>query len=108
MARDIRVVQSVATAINSTFDTGAYQWVTFKCMGLGAAETVDIKVSDGASNWMVFRDLEGNAITFTGSGGSPANRNQLTVDGGQIFQFSSLAPAGTVTITAVQGPGINS
>lgn len=103
-----RVVSSDAAVTDAQYNACPYEWVSFVCVGLGAAETVDIKVPSGANTWIALRDIEGNAITFTGSGGTPANRNMITVDGGRMFQFSFSDPAAAVTITAVTGRGINS
>ncbi len=102
-----RTLQSDSNAISCTFDTGPYEWVLFTCNGLGAAETVDVKIQDGASSYQVLRQLDGTAVVFTGSGGSPANVSQFTMDGGPVVQFTGSDPAGTVSITAYPGPGVN-
>jgi hypothetical protein len=102
------VVSSDAAVTDARFDATGWEWVKFKCHGLGAAETATVKVSDGIGGWTELRDIDGNIINFTGSGGTPASRKMFTVDGGEIFQFSYSDPAATVTITAVEGRGINS
>lgn len=106
MSRAYTVVSTTA-AISATFDTGTWETVTFVCSGLGAAETVDVKIQDGASSYTELRQLDGTAVVFTGSGGSPANVTQFTMEGGPIVQFTGNDPAGTVTITAYTGRGIN-
>ncbi len=106
MSNTVAVVISTAGAsFTAQFDAGNYEAVTFACSGLGAAESVTIKEEIGSS-FKTTRDSDGNAVTFTGSGGTPANRDLLTLVGGLVYQFSSTTPVGVIVIDAAPLRGI--
>jgi hypothetical protein len=105
--RNIPVTVSTAgQTFTNYFDSGNYEVVTFVCEGLGAAESTAIALESPAGTFSTVRDSDGNALTFTGSGGSPANRTMLTLVGGPVYRFTSTTPAGVVTIDAIPGQGL--
>lgn len=94
-------------SVLATHDSNNYEAVSYVCKGLGAAESITIEFGFGSS-WETLRDIDGNAITFTGSGGSPANRNSFVLDpAGLNLRFTGTV-AGTIELAAIAGRGVNS
>lgn len=100
------VIPSQTAAMTNTVDARPYESVVLKCAGLGAAETIAINVITGAAFESVYAsDVAGASstlLTFTGSGGTPANVKQVELVG-DYYQVVKGITAGAVTVTAVPG-----
>ena len=106
MAGEQTVVSSDA-AFAVVHDSSAYDECTYKCAGLGAAETVVVKVQVGSAGYQVAYQYDpagatNNAIAFTGSGGTPPNVSQMVLRGDN-YEFSTTDPAAVVTVSAKPG-----
>lgn len=108
MARFVTLFQGtgvIPSTTNEQYDAGPYQWVTLVAKGLAAADVVTLDIG-GVGGWEALRDASGNAMTLTGSGGTPANRTMLTVDGGLPIRVSGTMAGAAVTILVVPGPSM--
>lgn len=88
-------------------DASHAEWVILTCSGLGAGETLTINRRCGSSGILAASINEGTAVipfTFTGSGGTPADRNQVKLDG--CTQFTVTGTAAAVVINAIYGPSV--
>jgi hypothetical protein len=75
--------------------------VLVTCGGLGAAESLTIERHCGVSGWLPASINEGSSViplTLTGSGGTPASRNQVKIDGGGPIRVTGTAAAVTIDI----------
>jgi hypothetical protein len=79
------------------------------CSGLGTSETLTIERHCGTSGWLPASINDGTSVvplTFTGSSGTPASRNQVKIDGGGPLRVTGTAAA--VIINAIPGTPIMS
>lgn len=110
MSQQTLVGAATTAAFTYNNDSGPCEWVVYQCQGLGAAETITINtVVNGTAIPLYGVNGDGTtwAVTFTGSGGTPANRTSLYLVGGPVYQFVSAGTAGAVSITYCPGKGIN-
>jgi len=87
------------------FDGSPFEWVILTCTGLGAGETLTIERHTGPAGWLAASINDAAVVvplTFTGSGGSPASRNQVKIDACGPLRVTGTAAA--VVITAIFGP----
>ena len=97
-----------STAFTRYHDASPYEYVVVKCTGLGAAESVAVNIQTLGS-WIPVGSFDAagatnNIVLFTGSGGTPANVRQMKLDGDHYQFVASGDPAGTVILTARNGP----
>jgi hypothetical protein len=100
-------INNDSTAFTRYLDASAYESVTVKCTGLGAAESVAVNVQTGGS-WVPVGSFDpsgatNNIVLFTGSGGTPASVRQAVLEGDHYQFVASGDPAGTVILTARLG-----
>jgi hypothetical protein len=103
-----QVFSGANPAGNAAFvDASPYEWVILTCTGLGATETLTIERHCGASGFVAASINDGTSViplTFTGSSGTPANRNQVKIDACGPLRVTGTAAA--VNINVIFGPAV--